>query len=231
MVGAVTGMNADLKSHLERVGARYEVEGMLEARARTREAIRDIAARIEPGMLEEEAMELTRTMLKQRGLLRGWHGIHVRFGANTLKPFGAPSEPRTVLRPDDLFFIDIGPVWQHWEGDGGDTFVVGNDPDMHRIARDVKVVFDRTAARWRDERLSGAHLYRCAQAEAHALGWELNLDMSGHRLSDFPHSAWHRGPLAEVEFEPSPGLWVLEIQIRHTSRELGAFYEDLLLKD
>jgi Xaa-Pro aminopeptidase len=225
----MTDVAGDLKARLERVGERYDVEGMLEARARTREAIRAIAAQIVPGMPEDEAMELTRVTLKQRGLLRGWHGIHVRFGANTLKPFGAPSEPGPVLQPDDLFFIDIGPVWKHWEGDGGDTFVVGSDPEMQRIARDVKVVFDRTAGRWREEGLSGADLYRYADAEARTLGWELNLDMSGHRLSDFPHSAWHRGPLAGIEFEPSTGLWVLEIQVRHPRREFGAFYEDLLL--
>ncbi len=221
---------ATQQSLLERVGERYEAAGMLVARARTREAIRNIAARIAPGMAEEEAMELTRTTLKQRGLLRGWHGIHVRFGANTLKPFGAPSEPGTVLQPDDVFFLDIGPVWKHWEGDAGDTYVVGSDPDMHRIAHDVKVVFDRAATRWREDRLSGVALYRFAEAEARTLGWELKLDMSGHRLSEFPHSAWHRGPLAEVEFVPSAGLWVLEIQIRHPTRPFGAFYEDLLLE-
>ena len=32
-------------------------------------------------------------------------------------------------------------------------------------------------------------------------------------------------------FRPSSGLWVLEIQIRHPSREFGAFFEDLLLVD
>jgi Xaa-Pro aminopeptidase len=215
---------------LERVGERYDAQGMLEARVRTRAAIRDIAGRIVPGMREGEAMELTRTALKQRGLLRGWHGIHVRFGANTLKPFGAPSEAGTVLQTDDVFFLDIGPVWKHWEGDAGDTYVVGSDPAMHRIAHDVKVVFDRSATRWREDRLSGVALYRFAEAEARVLGWELNLDMSGHRLSEFPHSAWHRGPLAEVEFAPSAGLWVLEIQIRHPTRPFGAFYEDLLLE-
>ncbi len=37
----------------------------------------------------------------------GW----VRFGANTLKTFSTPSEPNTVLA-EDIFFIDIGPVWR-----------------------------------------------------------------------------------------------------------------------
>jgi hypothetical protein len=74
-------------------------------------------------------------------------------------------------------------------------------------------------------------LYDFAAAEARAMGWELNLDMSGHRLADFPHAVLHKGALAEAPFAPSPGLWVLEIQIRHPDRPFSAFYEDLLLTD
>jgi Xaa-Pro aminopeptidase len=169
-------------------------------------------------------------VLREAGLLRGWHGLHLRFGENTLKPFGAPSEPGVVLKPDDIFFIDIGPVWQKWEGDGGDTFVVGSDPDMHRIATDVRALFDRVQARWRSEGLTGEGLYAFADEEARAMGWRLNLDMSGHRLADFPHSAFHRCPLAGAVYTPSANLWVLEIQIRHPERPFSAFYEDLLLE-
>jgi Xaa-Pro aminopeptidase len=222
-------MTDTMQREQEAVGANYDAAMLLEARARTRKAIDDIAARIAPGMAEEEAMELTRTVLAEAGLLRGWHAIHVRFGDNTLKNFGEPSEPNTVLRANDIFFIDIGPVWEKWEGDGGDTFVVGDDPVMHAAARDVRVLFDRVQAKWRAEGQTGTALYAYAAAEAQAMGWMLNLDMSGHRLSDFPHRAIHKGPLAETPYAPSPGLWVLEIQIRHPVRPISAFYEDLLL--
>jgi len=213
----------------EGVGANYDAAMLMEARARTRQAIADIAAGIAPGMAEEAAMELAFKVLTDAGLRRGWHGVHVRFGANTLKNFGEPSEPGTVLRDDDIFFIDIGPVWEKWEGDGGDTFVVGADPVMHAAARDVKVLFDKVEARWRGEGLTGMALYEYAAAEAVAMGWVLNLDMAGHRLADFPHSAIHKGALAEAPYSPSAGLWVLEIQIRHPILPISAFYEDLLL--
>jgi Xaa-Pro aminopeptidase len=224
------GELTDEKARVEAVGQTYDVEMMLMARGKTRQAMHEIAAAIRPGLVEEEAMELARRTLKAAGLLRGWHGIHVRFGANTLKSFGVPSEPGVALQKDDIFFIDIGPVWQKWEGDAGDTFVVGHDPDMHRIARDVRTVFDRVHARWRADGLSGEALYRHASDVALSLGWELNLDMSGHRLADFPHAAIHRGALAATPFAPSPGLWVLEIQIRHPELPFSAFYEDLLLE-
>jgi hypothetical protein len=58
----------------------------------------------------------------------------------------------------------------------------------------------------------------------------LNLGAPGHRLGDFPHAVHKAGKLAVAEFQPSSGLWVLEIQIRHPELPIGAFYEDLLLE-
>jgi Metallopeptidase family M24 len=229
------GQRGDMTDAMQReqeaVGENYDAAMLLEARKRTWKAIRDIATRIAPGMAEEAAMDLARTILAEQGLLRGWHGIQLRFGENTLKNFGEPSEPGTVLRENDIFFIDIGPVWEKWEGDGGDTFVVGDDPVMRALARDVKVLFGRVHAQWRDQGLNGTALYAFAAAEAEAMGWVLNLDMAGHRLADFPHKAIHKGPLAEAPYAPSSGLWVLEIQIRHPTLPISAFYEDLLLDD
>lgn len=217
------------KSQVEAVGSSYDAEMMLVARQKTREAMHRIAGAIGPGMAEETAMDVARATLKEAGLLRGWHAIHVRFGTNTLKPFGVPSEPGVVLQDDDIFFIDIGPVWEKWEGDAGDTFVTGSDPEMHRAAHDVRALFDDVHAKWRGDGSSGAVLYEFAARRAREMGWELNLAMNGHRLADFPHAAIHKGPLAELPFVPSTNLWVLEIQIRHPERPFSAFYEDLLL--
>lgn len=219
------------RAQAEAVGREYDREMMLQVRTMTRRAIHDIAAAIRPGMPEEMALGLARETLKAAQLLRGWHGIHVRFGPNTLKPFGAPSEPGVVLQENDIYFIDIGPVWRSWEGDGGETFVVGQDADMLRIARDVRRLFDDARAAWRSQGLTGAALYQYAGSRAADMGWQLNLAMNGHRLADFPHAAVHKGSLADARFVPSPELWVLEIQIRHPARPFSAFYEDLLVDD
>ena len=219
------------RANSEAVGENYDAEKMRVARAMTRSAMHEIAASIHVGMLEEQAMQVARQTLKSAGLLRGWHGIHVRFGRNTLKPFGAPSDPGVALEPNDVFFIDIGPVWKRWEADSGDTFVVGDDPDMVRIASDVRTIFRDTERTWRDEGLTGQALYEYASNRSAELGWQLNLSMNGHRLADFPHAALHKGALAEAAFTPTANLWVLEIQIRHPERPFGAFYEDLLGAD
>ncbi len=225
-------MNAVIEqADLERVGSAYSPERMLAVRDMTRAAIHDIAAAVRPGMAEEEAVAMAKQLLAARGMLRGWHEVYVRFGPNTMKTFGAASDPGVILGPNDIFFIDIGPVFEEWEGDGGDTFVTGGDPDMTRIAADARKLFHRVRAQWAQHGWTGLQLYDYATSQARELGWELNLDLSGHRLSDFPHATIYDGPMATVPFRPSPMAWVLEIHIRHPARGFGAFFEDMLLAD
>ncbi len=216
---------------LEAVGPAFTREQMLVMRGKTRSIINQIAAAVKPGMVEEDAVEMAKNLLAENDMVRGWHDVYVRFGTNTLKTFGAPSDPGIVLKEDDIFLIDIGPVWEEWEGDGGDTFVFGGDPNKERCAKDARALFHTVRHKWEATGMTGKELYEFALAEAAALGWELNMDLSGHRLSDFPHAAIYDGPMADVDFKPSPLLWVLEIHIRHPTDGYGAFYEDMLLDD
>jgi Xaa-Pro aminopeptidase len=225
-------MNALVQqTDLERVGAPFAPDKMLLVRDSTRAAIHEIAAAARPGMVEEDAVAMARDVLAARGMLRGWHDVYVRFGSNTTKTFGAPSDPGIVLGKDDIFLIDIGPVWEQWEGDGGDTFVTGSDPEMARCAKDARTLFHLVRKKWEKESATGKVLYDYATDEASRMGWKLNLDLSGHRLSDFPHAALYDGPMATLDFTPSPLRWVLEIHICHPTRPFGAFFEDMLLDD
>jgi Xaa-Pro aminopeptidase len=216
---------------LEAVGPAFTKEQMLAMRGKTRGIIYQIAAAVKPGMVEEDAVAMAKEILATHDMVRGWHDVYVRFGSNTLKTFGAESDPGIVLKETDIFFIDIGPVWEEWEGDGGDTFVVGHDSEMAKIAGDAKTLFHIVRHKWESTGMSGKDLYVFATEQAEAMGWALNMDLSGHRLSDFPHAAVYDGPMADVDFKPSPLLWVLEIHIRHKTEGYGAFFEDMLLDD
>jgi len=214
---------------IEKAGVSFNQEGMRSAREKTWEAVRRIAASIKSGMLEEDAYELSRKILEEMGSSKNWHRPWVRFGSNTLKPYGVLSQRGTRLGETDIFFIDIGPVWNGFEGDAGATFVTGDDPDMRRCLADARRIYDAVKDRWEMKRESGQALYVFAQEETRRRGWELNLaGAGGHRLSDFPHALHYKGKLSGVDFAPSPYVWVLEIQIRHPERPFGAFYEDLL---
>jgi methionyl aminopeptidase len=152
-------------------------------------------------------------------------------GPNTTKDFMAQSEPGVVLQPNDIFFIDIGPIYGDTEGDAGETFVVGDDPEHYKAKVDVRAIWEDVRAMWFSKGSTGQELYEFARQAANERGWLLNMDLSGHRLSDFPHSAHYDGSLADISFRPNPNLWVLEIAIAHPERTFGAFYEDLLLTD
>lgn len=213
----------------EAVGAAYHATALRAAQARSWQALAAMAAAIVPGMRESEAMALGAEVLAAHGMELAWHPMVIRFGANTLKIFSAKSDGDAVLGADDIFFIDIGPVFLGHEGDVGATFVTGSDPEMAACARDAKALFDRVRAIWAGGEVAGTALYEAAAREAQALGWVLNLEVKGHRVSDYPHRALPAGgQLGTLEHAPGADLWILEIQIRHPTRAFGAFYEDLL---
>lgn len=215
--------------NIESVGPSFTREGMLETRNRTWEGIEAIAKRMQPGMTEAEGIRAARKALKGIGLLPGWHKVCVRFGCNTILEYGAPSKPGVCLQENDILTIDIGPLWKGWEGDGGNTYVLGTDPEMHRAKRDVVVLWNRVRNEWRDKGLTGCDLYDYAAVQADKMGWVFNPAMAGHRVGDFPHR--HRGRLNVVEKTPQSHLWILEILIHHKTRAFGAYYEDLLVPD
>ena len=183
-------------------------------------------------MAEEEAKAIARETLQSLEMRRGWHHIIVRCGPNTTKDFMERSEPGVVLGDDDIFFVDIGPIYGDTEGDAGETFVfgIGRGPSPGQEGGTADLGRGPGGVVHQGQHRARSSTTTPPRWQA-GYGWKLNMDLSGHRLSDFPHSAHYDGPLAEVEFRPSPNLWVLEIAIAHPDRNFGAFYEDLLLED
>ncbi|HGJ8970444.1 aminopeptidase P family protein [Pseudomonas aeruginosa] len=212
----------------EAVGDRYQLDLMKYAQQMTWQAVAQIAKAIRPGMSESKAKEVGMQVLTELGMQRIWHPLLIRFGTNTLKTFKQRSDGNPVLGADDIFFIDMGVVWEGHEGDAGATFVTGTNPEMAACANAAKELFNRVEAHWRNEGVTGVELYRFAAEQARAMGWQLNMDIKGHRVSDFPHAIYRAGDLGDFEGRPNDGLWILEIQLAHPSGRYGAFYEDLL---
>ncbi|WP_372784162.1 M24 family metallopeptidase [Phenylobacterium sp.] len=221
-------MAHDHNPHREAVGESFSLAAMVKARDLTFDAVRRIAEAVHPGMTEGRAHGLAQEIIEAMGMERLWHKNVIRFGPGTLETFHGDFQPGYVLKADDIFYVDLGVVWDGHEGDAGDTFVVGDDPEMAACAEAARRLWDEVAARWRGEGLSGPGLYDFARDRAEAMGWRLNWEVKGHRVSDFPHAIYKAGALGDFEGCPATGLWILEIQIAHPSRPIGAFYEDLL---
>ena len=218
-------MNSNAK---QAVGKDFSIDSMQHARAMTWKVVDEVAKRIRPGMRESEANVICKAVLQELGMERIWHPILIRFGENTLKTFKERAEVDPQLAENDIFFVDLGVVWDHHEGDAGATYVVGDDAEMKACAAAVKTIFDEVEHHWRSTGAGGKDLYGYAAQRAEALGWRLNVDIKGHRVSDFPHAIYKAGNLGDFDERPDASLWILEIQIAHPTRPFGAFYEDLL---
>ena len=146
-------------AELEGTGEKFSLDSLMDVRARTRKAVHLIADQVQPGMAEEEAKAIARDTLKELGMRRGWHHIIVRCGPNTTKDFMERSEPGVVLGEHDIFFVDIGPIYGDTEGDAGDTFVFGDDPDHLRAKKEVRLIWDQVRDTWFREGITGKELY------------------------------------------------------------------------
>lgn len=216
-------------SRKEAVGTAFDLDAMRHASAQSWRAVERMVDAFRPGLRESDAIALCGEILAGLGAQRIWHPPKIRFGANTLKKYNQKSDPDTVLGEDDIYFIDIGPVFGGHEGDVGATFTTGSDPDKAACAAAAKALFEDVSRAWKNDSLSGVALYDYAERRAKEMGWALNLDIQGHRVSDFPHSIYKAGDLGAFERVPVAGVWILEIQIAHPDKPFGAFYEDLLI--
>ena len=212
----------------EAVGQRFDHALMRHAREQTWAALHGIRERMRPGISEDEAKLAAAEVFRKLGFERLWHPVIIRIGANTTKTYRQRSDPGVRLGENDSYFIDLGLVFDGHEGDVGDTFVVGHAPERQACADAARTLFGEVTDAWRRQGLSGQALYAFAGERAEAMGWRLNHEIKGHRVSDFPHSIHKAGDLGDLETSPSSGLWILEIQIAHPTKPFGAFHEDLL---
>jgi methionyl aminopeptidase len=213
----------------ESVGELFQTDLLQAARDKSLEVLSQVALKIQAGMTEIEATQWLQKIQENLGSTKSWHPPQIRFGENTLLPFGQKGQENIPLKTNDIFFLDIGPLFDGHEGDVGRTFVVGQDPDMLKCREDVETIWTEVRNFWAQNNASGEQLYKFADQSAQSKGWKLCLQKAnGHRISDFPHAARIRGSIEGFQKKPAPNRWILEIQIRHPEKAFGAFFEDLL---
>jgi len=213
---------------IENCGPNFNLELYLKVRDKTISAVQSAALQIRPGMNEANALVILNDELERAGIEKFWHPTKFRISKNTTKSFREISEV-AVLEENDLFFIDIGPVFFNHEGDYGETFLVGTDARMEKLKNATKQIFIATQEVWKKNNLTGTELYEFATLEALKLGLKLNSNMYGHRIGDFPHALHYKGKLGTLDFSPAPHLWVLEIHLLDEGINRGAFFEDILI--
>lgn len=212
----------------ENLGEHFNLEDYLRSQEKTRQVVLAFSKTLKPGINEVEAKALLEKAMDESGLEKRWHPTKMRIGHNTTKNFRDESDPHVLLE-NDIFFVDIGPVYYNHEGDFGETFTLGNDSRLQKLAESSKAIFYSTQKVWKEKNLTGEELYKYAELEAQKLNLKLNSNMYGHRLGDFPHAVHSRAKLGTLDFTPAPKLWVLEIHVIDEELGRGSFFEDILL--
>jgi CDP-4-dehydro-6-deoxyglucose reductase len=228
------GIHSPDQSKLEGVDPRFLMRGLLHARDQTLKAFQEIRGILKEGMTEKEASKGASRVLLELGSKKQWHRTHIRFGTGTTLSFNEPTKSSPNLNLHDPVYFDLGPVWAdpetglEYEGDYGDTFVMGENPEAQHCADAARLLFQKAKARHHAHPARGSELYGFLKEEARALGYILREDVSGHRIGDFPHHRFTKMNLSEAPFIPSESLWVLEVQILDPRGRFGAFFEDIL---
>jgi Xaa-Pro aminopeptidase len=196
---------------------------------------------IRPGTTELQLSKAIHQLAAERfGVTTHWHKRIVRAGPNTLRPY-REDPPNLTIQPDDILFLDFGPVFEAWEADFGRTYVLGNDALKQRLRDDLEPAFQAAKAHFKaNPYITGAELYRFAGRLAEAAGWQFGGTIAGHLVGEFPHESipgnrvlqnimpGNNKPLESIDSRGNRRHWILEIHLIDREREIGGFYEDLL---
>jgi Xaa-Pro dipeptidase len=199
---------------------------------------------VSAGKLESELTAEIHALAQARfGVRRHWHKRIARSGPNTLLTYHDGDTDRRIT-PQDIVYLDFGPVFEAWEADFGRTYVVGSDPDRHRLVRDLADAFARGKNLYRQSpNLTAGQLYDYTAGLAADYGWEFGALTAGHLIGHFPHERRPQDPdhlrirhgnpipLREPDENGQRRHWILEIHFIDRGREIGGFFEELLTVD
>jgi methionine aminopeptidase len=194
--------------------------------------IEDMAATLTPGMTEADLRELTQSIFADHGAAKAWHRSYLYFGAHSITTFRDEKPKETLtLQESDIVTLDIGPVFTidgiDVEGDVGQTFVMGDNPLFHHLKKASEEIFHQARTYWQQHQPTGIELYEHIHRLTQEAGFVFHLEPAGHLIGSFPHTGWKDG-LNHYPFIPEPGIWILEVQLRHPTEPYGAFYEAVL---
>ncbi|HEU0135372.1 MAG TPA: M24 family metallopeptidase [Allosphingosinicella sp.] len=178
------------------------------------------------------------------GTFKHWHKRIVRAGPNTLFTYGG-DPPDLLVQPDDLVFVDLGPLFGSWEADIGRTYVIGGDPERIRMRDSIEAAWASGRDHFKANRdtVTCAEMYELARQAARAQGYEFGNWHSGHLIGNFPHeivqgelSENYLHPenptrLADPDREGRPRTWIYEIHFIDRQRGYGGFFEQWLELD
>jgi Xaa-Pro dipeptidase len=176
------------------------------------------------------------------GIKKFWHKRIVRSGKNTLFPY-KENPPDLLVMNDDILFVDFGPVFENWEADVGNTYVIGSNKDKHKLKKDVEAAWSEGRKFYLNNKdvLTGADFYAYTKKLAANYGWDYGNVHCGHLIGNFPHELIvgeevinyihpeNHLRMAEKDKNGNERFWIYEIHFIDSPKEIGGFYERFLI--
>lgn len=201
----------------------------------------EAAGFVQPGRRESEVdADIVALAEREFGVTRHWHKRLVRTGANTLCVFADNPDERSI-GDSDTVYLDLGPVFDEWEADIGQTYAIGHDPAHHALITALPEVFEATRAHFNaTPDITGAELYAHACAAAEQRGYIFGGKIAGHTIGEFPHLTWpgerehtriypdNANKLSDRDHLGRKRFWIIETHLIAPDRSFGGFYERLL---
>lgn len=197
---------------------------------------------LQPGKTEKQLIEeVVRLADDVFGIEQFWHKKIIRTGINTMCPFSEDPEDR-VIEPNDILYLDFGPVYQGHEADLGRTYVLGKDPVKLKMKADVETAWYE-AKKWYDQQtvLSGAELYSYLTDLAEKYGYEYGGEIGGHLVGPYPHEQPddpkdlcfdihpdNHSSILSLDKNGHKRHWILEIKFVDRKNNIGGFFEQLV---
>lgn len=197
---------------------------------------------IRPGVTEAELSKEIHELAAKRFEVRShWHKRVVRSGPHTLFPYQENPPDRTI-QPDDILFVDLGPVFEAWEADFGRTYVLdGADEHKRRLRDALEPTWETCKARYRaNPDLTGSELFTLVKEEARKAGYDFGGAIAGHLVGHFPHERIPKDmttfyitdgndlPMSRLDGKGKKYHWILEMHLVDRERQIGGFMEQLL---
>lgn len=230
-----------------------ELEGFLACQRLAQASVKEVAGMMREGWTERHAADLVNAYLQDSGVSAffhkafAWFGERARFDA--IEGYGAFSPSNRVLRPGEVFILDVAPIYHGYVSDIGYTASLGPNAELDKaraflleIRREIPKLFEAApnggeVCRQVDLRIAQAgyepvhHRYPFA-----VLGHRVHSKVSGGKASWWNfgwQSYWELasrgvfGQLLNVNYRGRlDGLWAVEPHIG--SGAFGAKFEEIL---
>ena len=147
-----------------------------------------------------------------------------------------------MVKKNDIVFLDFGPIFEDWEADYGRTFVLGNDPLKNKLKTDIEKAWKKACLFYfKKEKITGSELYSYCCNLAIEMGWEFGGIIAGHLIGHFPHEKLEKENktnyihpenniyMSNPDQKGNRRHWILEIHFVDRKKEIGGFFEQLLI--